>query len=179
MMLSEYSKPFKTINNPNITNPMDLTTIQKNLAERTYKTAPEFAADFRLILTNTLQNYPVEHEVIKMSRQINKLFDEQYFTHFSLGYENGELQDGGNSPSAKHCPTEEDPEKTVQKQEKKVKEFKCQKCDTKFGTSYNLKRHELAHHDKKKLFPCKFCDKSFSQKANMSRHEISVHHESK
>jgi DNA-directed RNA polymerase subunit M/transcription elongation factor TFIIS len=192
LMLNENSKPFKIIKNPNIANPMDLTTIEKNLTENAYKSAPEFAADFRLILTNCFQYYPVDHEMINMSREINKLFDEEYYKHVSLGYareaeasgdmngvknssadEGGNVQNGGHSDSATHSSAQEGAKKAVQEQEKKTKEFNCEECGKKLGTSYNLKRHKLAH-QKEKIFSCKLCNKSFSQKANMLRQTL--HH---
>ena len=42
--------------------------IQKNLEERVYKNANEFAADIRLIFTNCYKYNPPEHDVVKMGR---------------------------------------------------------------------------------------------------------------
>lgn len=83
MLLSEHSRLFKTINNCNIKNPMDFTAIQEKLVKKKYKSALELSADVRLIITNCLQYYPIEHEMTKMSRKLIQLFDEIYYNNMS------------------------------------------------------------------------------------------------
>jgi hypothetical protein len=58
---------------------MDMTTIQKKLERREYRSAAEFAADVRLMFTNCYRYNPPDSDVVKMAKklQVTCLSDEQ------------------------------------------------------------------------------------------------------
>lgn len=61
-----------------IKKPMDLGTVKKKMDEREYKSAPEFAADVRLIFTNCYKYNPPDHDVVAMGRKLQDVFEMRY-----------------------------------------------------------------------------------------------------
>ncbi|ETO21046.1 hypothetical protein RFI_16160 [Reticulomyxa filosa] len=56
------------------------------------------------------------------------------------------------------------------------KPFRCgfEKCNKKFGTSWDLRKHEATHFQEKK-YSCSFCEMKFVDPCNLSRHVSSFH----
>lgn len=61
-----------------IKKPMDLGTVKKKMDDREYKSAPEFAADVRLIFANCYQYNPPDHDVVAMGRKLQDVFEMRY-----------------------------------------------------------------------------------------------------
>lgn len=61
-----------------IKKPMDLGTVKKKMDDREYKSAPEFAADVRLIFSNCYQYNPPDHDVVAMGRKLQDVFEVRY-----------------------------------------------------------------------------------------------------
>lgn len=61
-----------------IKKPMDLGTVKKKMDDREYKSAPEFAADVRLIFSNCYQYNPPDHDVVAMGRKLQDVFEIRY-----------------------------------------------------------------------------------------------------
>lgn len=61
-----------------IKKPMDLGTVKRKMDEREYKTAAEFEADVRLIFTNCYKYNPPDHDVVKMGRKLQDVFEMRY-----------------------------------------------------------------------------------------------------
>ena len=61
-----------------IKRPMDLGTVARNLDERLYNSADEFAADVRLIFSNCCKYNPPEHDVVAMARRLQEVFEFQF-----------------------------------------------------------------------------------------------------
>ncbi|XP_040159481.1 homeotic protein female sterile-like isoform X4 [Anopheles arabiensis] len=58
-----------------IKKPMDLGTVKRKMDNREYKSAPEFAADVRLIFTNCYKYNPPDHDVVAMGRKLQDVFE--------------------------------------------------------------------------------------------------------
>ena len=61
----------------------------------------------------------------------------------------------------------------------KIKDYKCDTCDSSFAKSDVLQAHISAIHKKEKNHKCKQCGKSFGLYVNLRRHEKSIHGENK
>ncbi|CAI8050147.1 Bromodomain-containing protein 2 [Geodia barretti] len=61
-----------------IKQPMDMSTIREKLEEREYDGPEEFAADVRLMFTNCYKYNPPEHDVVKMGRRLQEVFELRY-----------------------------------------------------------------------------------------------------
>lgn len=61
-----------------IKKPMDLGTVKRKMDNREYKSAPEFAADVRLIFTNCYKYNPSDHDVVAMGRKLQDVFEMRY-----------------------------------------------------------------------------------------------------
>ncbi|XP_011406316.1 PREDICTED: bromodomain-containing protein 3-like [Amphimedon queenslandica] len=61
-----------------IKQPMDLTTLKKKLEDREYEDPSQFAADMRLIFTNCYKYNPPEHDVVKMARKVQDIFEFKF-----------------------------------------------------------------------------------------------------
>lgn len=61
-----------------IKKPMDLGTVKRKMDGREYKSAPEFAADVRLIFTNCYKYNPPDHDVVAMGRKLQDVFEMRY-----------------------------------------------------------------------------------------------------
>jgi len=61
-----------------IKQPMDLTTIKNKMEGREYATPQEFATDVRLIFTNCYKYNPPDHDVVKMARKLQDVFEYKY-----------------------------------------------------------------------------------------------------
>ncbi|XP_037933526.1 homeotic protein female sterile isoform X2 [Teleopsis dalmanni] len=61
-----------------IKKPMDLGTVKHKMDNREYKSAPEFAADVRLIFTNCYKYNPPDHDVVAMGRKLQDVFEMRY-----------------------------------------------------------------------------------------------------
>lgn len=61
-----------------IKKPMDLGTVKRKMDEREYKTAAEFEADVRLIFTNCYKYNPPDHDVVKMGRKLQDVFEVRF-----------------------------------------------------------------------------------------------------
>jgi hypothetical protein len=61
-----------------IKKPMDLGTVKRKMDEREYKTAVEFEADVRLIFTNCYKYNPPDHDVVKMGRKLQDVFEMRF-----------------------------------------------------------------------------------------------------
>lgn len=61
-----------------IKKPMDLGTVKGKLDGREYKTAAEFGADVRLIFTNCYKYNPPDHDVVKMGRKLQDVFEMRF-----------------------------------------------------------------------------------------------------
>lgn len=57
---------------------MDLGTVKIKMDNREYKSAPEFAADVRLIFTNCYKYNPPDHDVVAMDRKLQDVFEMRY-----------------------------------------------------------------------------------------------------
>ena len=57
---------------------MDLGTVKRKMDGREYKSAPEFAADVRLIFTNCYKYNPPDHDVVAMGRKLQDVFEMRY-----------------------------------------------------------------------------------------------------
>lgn len=63
-----------------IKKPMDLGTVKKKMDDREYRSAPEFAADVRLIFSNCYQYNPPDHDVVAMGRKLMDVFEMKFAT---------------------------------------------------------------------------------------------------
>ncbi|KAL7032532.1 hypothetical protein ACKWTF_007341 [Chironomus riparius] len=61
-----------------IKKPMDLGTVKRKMDEREYKSAAEFEADVRLIFTNCYKYNPPDHDVVKMGRKLQDVFEMRF-----------------------------------------------------------------------------------------------------
>jgi Bromodomain len=61
-----------------IKKPMDLGTVKRKMDEREYKTAAEFEGDVRLIFTNCYKYNPPDHDVVKMGRKLQEVFEMRF-----------------------------------------------------------------------------------------------------
>ncbi|GAU95456.1 hypothetical protein RvY_07070-2 [Ramazzottius varieornatus] len=61
-----------------IKHPMDLGTIKEKMVNREYSTAREFEQDVRLVFTNCYRYNPAEHDVVKMARQLQQVFESKF-----------------------------------------------------------------------------------------------------
>lgn len=61
-----------------IKKPMDLGTVKRKMDEREYKSAAEFGADVRLIFTNCYKYNPPDHDVVKMGRKLQDVFEMRF-----------------------------------------------------------------------------------------------------
>lgn len=61
-----------------IKQPMDLETIRKNMEERHYTNANEFAADIRLMFSNCYKYNLPSDEVVLMARKLQEVFEARY-----------------------------------------------------------------------------------------------------
>ena len=55
------------------------------------------------------------------------------------------------------------------------KRIKCQECEEKFGTEYDLKPHMKTHSELSPKFLCLKCGKEFTRKGNLVRHKLRKH----
>ncbi|OQR78110.1 bromodomain-containing protein 2 isoform X2 [Tropilaelaps mercedesae] len=58
-----------------IKQPMDLGTVKAKMERREYRTPDEFAGDVRLVFTNCYKYNPADHEVVKMARRLQDVFE--------------------------------------------------------------------------------------------------------
>lgn len=58
-----------------IKQPMDLGTVKLKMERREYRTPDEFANDVRLVFTNCYKYNPADHEVVKMARRLQDVFE--------------------------------------------------------------------------------------------------------
>lgn len=61
-----------------IKQPMDLKTVRMKLDKNEYTTPQEFATDIRLIFTNCYKYNPPDHDVVKMARKLQDVFEYKY-----------------------------------------------------------------------------------------------------
>merc|ERR1712002_579202 len=61
-----------------IKQPMDLATVRNKMENREYSTPQEFATDVRLIFTNCYKYNPPDHDVVKMARKLQDVFEYKY-----------------------------------------------------------------------------------------------------
>jgi hypothetical protein len=61
-----------------IKKPMDLGTVKRKMDEREYKSAAEFEGDVRLIFTNCYKYNPPDHDVVKMGRKLQDVFEMRF-----------------------------------------------------------------------------------------------------
>jgi len=61
-----------------IKKPMDLGTVKRKMDDREYKNAAEFEADVRLIFTNCYKYNPADHDVVKMARKLQDVFEMRF-----------------------------------------------------------------------------------------------------
>lgn len=61
-----------------IKKPMDLGTVKIKMDEREYKSAAEFEADVRLIFSNCYKYNPPDHDVVKMGRKLQDVFEMRF-----------------------------------------------------------------------------------------------------
>eukprot|EP00731_Ephydatia_muelleri_P035582 Em0137g14a len=61
-----------------IKKPMDMTTVKKKLEGREYSDPSEFSSDMRLIFTNCYKYNPPEHDVVKMARKLQEVFELKF-----------------------------------------------------------------------------------------------------
>lgn len=61
-----------------IKQPMDLTTIRQKMDAREYNTPYEFATDVRLIFSNCYKYNPPDHDVVKMARKLQDVFEYKF-----------------------------------------------------------------------------------------------------
>lgn len=61
-----------------IKKPMDLGTVKRKMDEREYKTAAEFETDVRLIFSNCYKYNPPDHDVVKMGRKLQDVFEMRF-----------------------------------------------------------------------------------------------------
>uniref|UniRef100_A0A1B6EN04 Bromo domain-containing protein n=2 Tax=Cuerna arida TaxID=1464854 RepID=A0A1B6EN04_9HEMI len=58
--------------------PMDLGTVKTKMDNREYRTALEFASDVRLIFTNCYKYNPPDHDVVKMGKTLQDVFEMRF-----------------------------------------------------------------------------------------------------
>lgn len=182
------------INNiPGVRNPMDFNIIKKKMLTKEYKSAPEFAADVRLVFTNCYQYSDQNPEKVAKCRELNHLFELTYYDNIqsesqctSKGSITGKSTDNDIFSIEHDDPNKKDasPREPTNADEldndngggvNKKETFGCNSCDKSFSTKYSLMRHVHTTHEKKKPFGCSLCDRQFSQKVNMERHKNLVH----
>jgi len=61
-----------------IREPMDLGTAKAKLERGEYSTADEFANNVRLTFLNTYQYNPPDHDVVKMAKQVEEIFEDRF-----------------------------------------------------------------------------------------------------
>lgn len=61
-----------------IKQPMDLGTIKVKMEGREYNSSSEFAADVRLMFSNCYRYNPPDHDVVKMARQLQDVFEMKF-----------------------------------------------------------------------------------------------------
>jgi len=61
-----------------IKQPMDLTSIRQKMETRKYNTPHEFATDVRLIFSNCYKYNPPDHDVVKMARKLQDVFEYKF-----------------------------------------------------------------------------------------------------
>lgn len=99
-----------------IKKPMDLGTVKRKMDNREYKSAPEFAADVRLIFTNCYKYNPPDHDVVAMGRKLQDVFEMRYANipdepvanaaHHHHGYSSTSKHDASDSSSEDSSDTE-------------------------------------------------------------------------
>ncbi|XP_030080009.1 homeotic protein female sterile isoform X8 [Drosophila hydei] len=99
-----------------IKKPMDLGTVKRKMDNREYKSAPEFAADVRLIFTNCYKYNPPDHDVVAMGRKLQDVFEMRYANipdepvanaaHHHHGYTSTSKHDASDSSSEDSSDTE-------------------------------------------------------------------------
>lgn len=67
-----------------IAHPMDLGTIKKRLARKTYKSVSEFIEDMRLVWANAISYNSPLHEVHKMAQTLSNLFESRAVKLFEM-----------------------------------------------------------------------------------------------
>jgi hypothetical protein len=90
-----------------IKKPMDLGTVKRKMDDREYKSAAEFEGDVRLIFTNCYKYNPPEHDVVKMGRKLQDVFemrfanipDEPVTTYPAAQHNNNQLNAESSSDS--------------------------------------------------------------------------------
>lgn len=82
-----------------IKHPMDLTTIKKKMDARDYRKPEQFAADVRLMLTNSFRYNPADHDVNKCGRKLQEIFELKY-ARIPDGSDDTESSDASNVPSS-------------------------------------------------------------------------------
>lgn len=104
-----------------IKKPMDLGTVKRKMDEREYKTAAEFEGDVRLIFTNCYKYNPPDHDVVKMGRKLQDVFemrfanipDEPVTTYPTAQHNNNQLNaesSGSDSESDSNAESEDSDE---------------------------------------------------------------------
>ncbi|XP_073244666.1 bromodomain-containing protein 3-like isoform X3 [Porites lutea] len=61
-----------------IKQPMDMGTIRGKMEAREYSSSSEFAADVRLMFSNCYRYNPPDHDVVKMARQLQDVFEMKF-----------------------------------------------------------------------------------------------------
>ncbi|EDV95420.1 GH17935 [Drosophila grimshawi] len=99
-----------------IKKPMDLGTVKRKMDNREFKSAPEFAADVRLIFTNCYKYNPPDHDVVAMGRKLQDVFEMRYANipdetvanagHHHHGYSSVSKHDASDSSSDDSSETE-------------------------------------------------------------------------
>ncbi|KRF93839.1 homeotic protein female sterile isoform X8 [Drosophila mojavensis] len=99
-----------------IKKPMDLGTVKRKMDNREYKSAPEFAADVRLIFTNCYKYNPPDHDVVAMGRKLQDVFEMRYANipdepvanaaHHHHGYSSTSKHDASDSSSEESSDSE-------------------------------------------------------------------------
>ena len=64
-------------------------------------------------------------------------------------------------------------EKKVNSKSQLKKDFKCDICDVKLATLFNLEKH-IKIHTGERSFQCDYCEKKFARKSNLNEH-LKVH----
>ena len=62
-----------------VTKPMDLGTVRKNLNDGLYHEPEEVHADVKLMFSNCFIYNPATHDVTKMGKKLDLVFDKRYF----------------------------------------------------------------------------------------------------
>lgn len=191
LLAADRSGWFAINNMPGIRNPMNFNIIKnKMLTKQQYKSAPEFAADVRLVFTNCYQYSDRNPEKVAKCRELSHLFELTYYENIQNEAQCslkaapiGKSADNDIStcePTDNTQPNDSNADKSDNESNNgsdvnKKQIFACNSCNKSFSTKYSLMRHYRTAHESKKPFGCSLCDRQFSQKANMERHKNLVH----